>query len=211
MELIIINRSKLKIILSKQDLQDFGIKNNFECVAENGAGFRKIMEWVNTKTDKIYSQRKTVVTVFPSKDGGCELFVNLVTDSEKEKSEQSSLNNTYRISQNPPQKLQDSTLCIVVFDNSFENILSLCKALRERSYPFNSSLYVAENNNYILVLYYHGNKQSVVFKKAFYNYKQIVSEYAQSYSTTLQAEFVDEHCKAICKQNAIQLFGKVFS
>ena len=84
MEVIRINRERIKIMLSPADMVEMDIScevlDNFD--KRGKEAFGKIMQEARDKCGFISCGRKILVQVFPSKDGGCEMFITKVNDSE---------------------------------------------------------------------------------------------------------------------------------
>ena len=88
MELIVINENKLKIIMSKTDMKNYGLdENEFHCSVINT---REILEKIlhnaplKTGFENISHEDKILIQLYPDKNGGCELYVTKITLDEKE-------------------------------------------------------------------------------------------------------------------------------
>ena len=82
MELLRVTRSKLKISLDKEDMARFslyGEKMDYEDEQTRRA-FRKILSEVREQTGFDTEKERVMIRVFPSKDGGCEMFVTKIGD-----------------------------------------------------------------------------------------------------------------------------------
>ena len=84
MEVIRINRERIKIMLSPADMVEMDINcevlDSFD--KRGKEAFGKIMQEARDKCGFISCGRKILVQVFPSKDGGCEMFITKVNDGE---------------------------------------------------------------------------------------------------------------------------------
>lgn len=84
MEVIRINRERIKIMLSPLDMSEMEI--NCEMLDDfdkrGREAFGKIMKEARNKCGFISCGRKIFVQIFPSKDGGCELFITKLSDAE---------------------------------------------------------------------------------------------------------------------------------
>ena len=79
MELIIINEYKIKIVMTEQDMRDYGLdENEFYCSVTNT---RDILEkiihrsGIRTGFENINKSERLLLQLYPEKSGGCELYV----------------------------------------------------------------------------------------------------------------------------------------
>ena len=82
MELLRVTRSKLKISLDKEDMARFslsGERMDYEDESTRRA-FRKILSEVREQTGFDTEKERVMIRVFPSKDGGCEMFVTRIDE-----------------------------------------------------------------------------------------------------------------------------------
>ena len=87
MELIVINENKLKIIMSKTDMKNYGLDENefYLSVTDTRKILGKILQNCTIKTgfETILPSDKILIQLYPEKGGGCELFVTKIEfDSE---------------------------------------------------------------------------------------------------------------------------------
>lgn len=84
MEVIRINRERIKIMLSPDDMVEMDINcdmlDSFD--RKGKEAFGKIMQEARDRCGFISCGRKIFVQVFPSKDGGCEMFITKMNDNE---------------------------------------------------------------------------------------------------------------------------------
>ena len=77
MEILQIAKGRLKISLSKEELTEYG--TNLECLEAGNASAKQTLEvifaLVEAKTGLQLTGAQTLIRLFPSKDGGCEIFV----------------------------------------------------------------------------------------------------------------------------------------
>ena len=77
MELLLISDSKLKVMLSEEDMRRYDL--NAETVnyenTETRRAFWKILDEAKERTGFDAASDKVLIQLYPSRDGGCELFV----------------------------------------------------------------------------------------------------------------------------------------
>ena len=94
MEWIRISKNKLKIMLSAEDARHYELDCEAADLGElvTRTAFHEILSDVKMQTDFDASEDKIYIQMYPSKGGGCELFVTkmglLLSDEEKEISPQ---------------------------------------------------------------------------------------------------------------------------
>ncbi len=72
---------KLKVILTKEDAErlDFSVSDADYDTAENRRTFRKILETAREQVGFSTVGSKILIQFYPSKDGGCEIFITKLT------------------------------------------------------------------------------------------------------------------------------------
>ena len=77
MEFLVISESKLKIILTKEDADriNFTTATADYDTPESRRAFRRILDEANEKVDFSSKGDKILIQFYPSRDGGCEIFV----------------------------------------------------------------------------------------------------------------------------------------
>ncbi len=84
MEVIRINRERIKIMLSTEDMKELNINtelfDKFEY--EGREAFARILKEARDKCGFISCGRKILVQIFNSIDGGCEMFITKIPDRD---------------------------------------------------------------------------------------------------------------------------------
>ncbi len=153
MELIRISDSKLKIMLTPTDMCHFELNNDSfgEDSAKMRLAFRHLMEEIKKQTGFDADDNHVSIQYFPSREGGCEMFVtNLppITDGKEERA--LTKQNT---SLPTPQKYSGSFRkdCAYRFED-LNHLLLVCKRLREIGYIGDSAAFRDEKKQYYLFL-----------------------------------------------------------
>jgi negative regulator of genetic competence, sporulation and motility len=86
MELIVINQSKLKIMLTVPDMQRYELApGHLDCAdAKTRRSFRRIFDDVRMQTGFDTAGERLLVQLYTSRSGGCEIFVTKLGMREKE-------------------------------------------------------------------------------------------------------------------------------
>ena len=143
MELLRVSNSKLKITLTPEDMKRFELQcNSMDYAnAETKRAFREILEEAGLESDFGITHGRTLIQVFPSKDGGCEMFITrLLEDTDG-----------YDAPLMPclPSGTTD------VFDYCFigqSALLEACYVLNNQGYPGESAVFIDEQEAYHLIL-----------------------------------------------------------
>ena len=87
MELIVINENKLKITLSESDMKQYSLDCNTVDYdnTETRKAFWSILDEVKQKTGFDAASQKIFVQLYPSKKGGCEMYVTKLGASRRQK------------------------------------------------------------------------------------------------------------------------------
>lgn len=86
MEILQIAKGRLKVTLTEEELREYRIDpdemdyDGQECYA----AFEELLAVVSAKTELSFSEGKTYVQIYPSRDGGCELFFIHIDPAQKE-------------------------------------------------------------------------------------------------------------------------------
>ncbi len=154
MELIRIDEEKLKIILSHEDLAEFEIDESELDYAntETKRMFWELLRRAKLSTGFDTDGHRVLVQLYPSREGGCELFVTrlgfLCQHCDFENYEEDDDVNLTKLSR---RSLYGENPCAFGFD-TLEPLLCVCRQLRLRGYDEKSDVYRAENGRYYLFL-----------------------------------------------------------
>ncbi|MBR2292851.1 MAG: adaptor protein MecA [Clostridia bacterium] len=195
MELLMINESKLKIMMTKEDLGEFDL-----CADE--------LDYCNTETkrmlwDLLNRAKHTVgfdtdgyrvlVQLYPSRTGGCELFVTKVTsifgDGEDEDF----------FDEESPVEDEATKLCAFGFE-TLDGMLAVCRRLMTVGYGKASQAYIGDTRRYYLFLE-RGVQSSPTDPYAF------ILEYGTAENAEATKEFLCEYGRVICAERAVEHLG----
>ena len=204
MELIVISEEKMKIILDKEDMEKMNIsadeldynKTDTKRVLWEILSHAKRTQGFDTDNSKLFVQ------VFPSLDGGCELFVTKVPSyarAEREISEKSS----FKII----SKSKTDNGILVLLD--FDELCELCKRTFEKSPLLISSLYRDFSGKYILHIERPKQLPSYYNGKAA-DFPPFLPEYGEIKCADGKAiSYLNEHCKLLISDSAISVISEI--
>ncbi len=188
MDFILINNRNIKVSLSKSELDLCGL-------------YAEGLDWGNLKTRLLmgkildiaherfgfeWCESKLSVSVFPSVDGGCELFVTRKNRETK---------NTYA-----------KKAGMICFADGAEKLFCLCEKLKDKGFSGSSSLYLSEKGE--LVLTCENTCAFPSYMKESDKKKacdlSLLSDYGKTYDATDEAlAYIGEHMTLLAQNEAI--------
>lgn len=213
MELIMVNSLKLKIILTPEDMRELNITNETldYGLPDTRKAFKSILERAREETGFDIKSDKVYVRIFPSPDGGCEMFLtrrsNLMPEPAEEKC--TYFKKKYRFSgedgKNRKEYIAEST--------ELDNIIELCLRMRSAGFRGKSALY-SLGENYYLTVCFPGRMPSFMKDYDIEDDVQkysFMSEYAYlSYAAPLAKAYIEEYADIIIENGAVDRLAESF-
>ena len=182
MELILINDAKLKIILNDADMEYYRLDCN--CANYNNTETRRafwdILDEVKHKTGFDAASDKVFIQLYPSKEGGCEMYVT-------------KLNIPCSSNQN---LLHISHPLIVVF-KTLKDMISACRLIKQFAFTCNSKAWVDENQVFYLFLETDDSMNTSCLNS-------ILNEFGSNIPIDNIIPYIKEHGKTICENCAVE-------
>ena len=202
MEIIMISNNKLKVMLCKEDL------SHFELSPEQ-------LDYSNTETKRMFwdvlnrakhqtgfdtDGQRVLVQLYPSKEGGCEMFVTKIgilhNDSNTKK-------NRVEITHSKKDIRNTFSYSAFRFDDS-EAMLEVCRRLASIGYIGESSAYFCDDGKKYLLL------SDVNFDEfAPPDEFSFITEYGDFENSKKLRYYLSEHSKAICEYDAVSTLSKL--
>ena len=202
MEYILISESKLKVICDINDLAPYGISaDSLEYGDGNARKFiEDVLEYAKQSLNFETKQYRILVQLYPSADGGCEIFIHRLSLLEKaSQKEEKSANKSNNCA---PKKTEK-----IFFFNTLDPLLEVCKRLSMKEFEGKSSVFYIEEKGYFLLLeIYCELEEYKIFMLDEYSF---ISEYGEPQSTSVKIPYLNEYAKCICKSRAIETLGKI--
>jgi len=184
MELILINNSKLKVMLTPADMESYAITCDtidYENT-ETRRAFWNILDEAKHKTGFDAASDRVFIQVYPSRNGGCEMYVTKLVHNDCPL--------TCGIDVRRAVTMRE----IYSFAD-IDDLLNVCSQLAVNGYIDDSSAF-SDENNYYLILSETGG----------YSF---ITEYGERRITNLLEPYLTEHCKCICDGNAVGILSKL--
>ncbi len=225
MELIVISDSKLKIMLSGEDMKQYSI----DCETldyentETRRAFWSILDEAKQRTGFDAASEKVFVQVYPSKDGGCEMYVtklgvfsdrigsssNAATEEirikEQKNGGRSRMKKGSYITVPEREKRQNSTRkrSSAYSFEKIEDMLSACKRLHYAGFEGASSAYVCGSTYYLTLIHRFGEDTDKP------KFEELICEYGDELSESALSTYIGEYGKCICKFDAIKTLAEL--
>ena len=213
MELIIINENKLKITLSSADMERYGL--DAKDIEYSFSGARAILKSilsdakVSTGFDTEKETERIFIQLYPSREGGCEMFVtriDLVCPNIIE--EDTSLMPAYKeqsvIPLKPPKRASPvkRTTLTYCFD-MMEWVSCACRELKRRNFSGESALFRDSGGRYYLFI------SSTLADDQKNEPSTFLSEFATLENTEQTRLYLYENGSCICDSDAVEILSKL--
>lgn len=195
-ELIMINSDKMKIMLTREDMTYYDIRmyslgHTGNAIRE---AFSKVLDDIKQKTGFDTVAGKTILQVYPARDGGCEVYVTKLC----EKGDESVPYDSYAGGKESMKITMKKWLedVIFVFD-SITDVIDACRLLSSDGYSYKSSLY-EKDGRYFLFL----EDDTCGINLAGELCK--LSDYGKKIGGKITESYIYEHCDLIIKDKAVE-------
>ena len=209
MELIRISDRKLKIMLTPTDMTHFELDS--QTLGEDSArmhrSFRMLLDELRTTIGFDADDRHVSIQYFPSREGGCEMFISNLRESNTE----GAAPVTNSISKNAVQ-IHTGKKTNGCFKRDFayrfsclDNLLAVCERLRQIDYICDSAAYRDSKKQYYLLL-------SSLSESPFSIPDEIgfIVEYGTIENHSLLKLYLQEHGTLLCNEKAIETLSKLY-
>ena len=195
-EFILINGDRLKIIMSKRDLEEFNITSDSLDYSgvETKRMFWDILGRAKRSVGFSCDGERVMVRLYTSRDGGCEMFVSKLGVEEEYCG--------YCMGEIYDRKEKDFEIQKRRVAYSFEALewlLTVCRRLADSGYSEDSSAYYDADGLYYLFLESPDTREYFKFDEL-----SFISEYGDPQNTESTYGFLCEHGSVICSHNAVE-------
>jgi len=194
MELILINNSKLKIMLTSEDMAKFDLDCNSASYdnTETRRAFWSILDEAKHRTGFDAASDRVLVQLYPSKSGGCEMYITKVglLCTENDNCD----NQAFFIS--PSNESATSKNLAFIF-KGIGLMIAACRLVIHSEYIEDSSAWIDENG--LCYLFTHTSKKT----NSSY-FMGIMSEFGIKSENTDTFTYIKEHGRQFCTHNAIE-------
>ena len=192
MELLLISDNKIKISLTRHELDSYGITcDNIDYDnTETRRVFWTLLDEVNRKVGFDAAKSRIFIQIYPDRSGGCEIYVSKI------KGESISPPPLAIDVKKADDKPLSDTFEFFSFD-SVECLLSVCRRLKNIKYTGLSSAYSDDRKRFYLKL---ENRSGLL---------HFITEFGVRHTSKSIAFYIEEHCTEICSGNAVEKLGEL--
>ena len=194
MEWIRISKNKLKIMLTAEDAHRYALSPETADLADTltRRAFREILSDIQKETEFEENENKLYIQMYPSREGGCELFVTrmglaaeggAVTLAKKEKAE------------------ANQNVCLAFRFQKLNSLLAVCRRLLSLRYIGESEAIRDDEGKFWLLLSKIVQPHNAEAALAF------IAEYGSRVSEPCITLCFPEHGKPICEKDAVSVLG----
>ena len=214
MELIMISSSKLKIMLSADDMTKYALGTDIDYAdIKTRQAFRSILNEAREKTGFDAESEKIYIQLYPSKKGGCEVYITKIDDDSEceydiphiKTSETKALCKTLERSTGiipaPKRHLAKERKRAYSFLSS-EYLVCVCRRLLSIGWKGQSSAYRDENGKFYILLKEKSSQELTHLDKL-----SFIFEYGNVENHNSIIKYLGEHGKTICKVGAVEKLG----
>lgn len=209
MELIRISDSKLKIMLTPSDMCHFELCNDSlgDDSLKMRKAFRLLMDEVKKQSGFDADDRHISIQYFPSREGGCEMFVTNLPESppvmsaKEEKALTKPAGARFPVSSKSGGGFRKD--CAYRFDD-LNHLLRVCKRLWKMGYVGESSAFRDEKKQYYLIL-------TVLCSSPFSMPEELsfVLEYGYWENPSFLRLYIKEHGCLLCSPDAVEQLARL--
>lgn len=211
MELIMISQSRLKIMLTAQDMQKYSLGTEIDYSdSVTRRAFRNILKEAKEKTGFNAESEKIYVQFYPSKKGGCELYITKINDewdySDLEDEETVKIRPSkppeHSFGFIPPAKYTPRERRRAFSFSNSEHLIAVCKRLLSIKWSGKSRAYKDAEGKYHLMLCDRSSSSLSVLDRL-----SFIAEYGKCENYSELEIYLYEYGEAICKEKAVEKLG----
>ena len=208
MEYVMINESKLKVMLEESDLAGFELSPDELDYANPEAKqlFGDILGYAKEELGFDTSGYRVLLQLYPSKDGGCEIFITRLGKLE-DTNEPKSRENEAKGSSHKPRKKSKRKKAFRF--ECLSHLVGACKRLAESGSLPHSEAFTDLCGEWFLILSYGDDEYSEVMDMLPVNELSFISEYGSPEDARALSLYLGEYGKAICQTNAIETLSRL--
>ncbi len=188
MELLIISENKIKISLTKNDLD--GYKISCDDIDYDTTETRRVvwslLDDVKKQSGFDAAKSRIFVQIYPGRDGGCELYISKLGKQASRSAKVEKRGFSATLSGENGKKEY------YIFDGLNE-MLAVCKELYYQGYKGRSDVYVDDDGRFFLCAEGEG--------------LEFMSEFGLHQVSDTAELYIKEHCREVCTQTAVGTLG----
>ena len=192
MELILINDSKLKIMLTPSDMKEYDI--SCESVdykkTETRRAFWCILDDAKHKTGFDAASEKVYIQMYPSKEGGCEMYVTKLELKSSKESHHALLPLSRRF--------------LAFSFERLDELIGVCRRLRAIDFSGSSEAHRSNTGRYVLIIDEPEENAYIGLSE-----HSFIDEFGRRENVKHVKLMCHEHASCICGENAVEILGSL--
>ncbi len=190
MELIIIGDSRLKVILTAEEVRRFALDLGESELDSPGAkaALRELFDEIRRQSGFDAASDRVLVQLYPSKGGGCEIFLTKLGKPSRARTLPDRMGEL-----SAPPELRPVLFCF----EGLRELLAVCRQLYRIGYALLSTVYVADDGRYYLVLQEKSKSGTRVGALSF------VEEFGERRGGALSLSYIKEHGRCLAAGDAV--------
>ncbi len=208
MEYVMINESKLKVMLEESDLAGLELSSEELDYANPEAKqlFGDILGYAKDELGFDTSGYRVLLQLYPSKDGGCEIFITRLGKLE-DTSEPKSRDSCAKEASLKPRRKSKRRKAFRF--ECLSHLVGACKRLAESGSLPQSEAFRDLGGEWFLILSYGDDEYSEVMDMLPVNELSFISEYGSPEDTRALSLYLGEYGRVVCQTNAIETLSKL--
>lgn len=215
MDLIRIDDNKMKIMLTRGDMQCYALDADHIDYASDDTrrAFRSILDEVRSRTGFDAKGNKIYVQLYPSREGGCEMFVTKLgilcaLEDASEHVTPTKGQSSAHLRAHPQRLAEGERHRAVAFSfEALEHLLCVCRRLRSRTFHGASAAYWGEEGRYYLLLSEGASsRRSPMPDRSCLSF---ISEYGMPQNADVVRMYIREHGCPICEEDAVKRLSEL--
>ncbi|MBQ7173135.1 MAG: adaptor protein MecA [Clostridia bacterium] len=194
MELIRISDCKLKVMLTQADIERLHFDPESDSSEDLHRSFRSLLLEIQRRSGFTADGKELSIQYFPSREGGCEMFISNLREKEPKSNSASSL---------APCEITGFRKEYVFRFCEMNLLLTACKRLLQIGYAGDSEAYVDEGEQWFLILSLISSHPFEMPEELFF-----LSEYGRQESATDAKIYLAEHGRRLCPDSAVPILAK---
>ncbi len=195
-----INSEKIKIMLTREDIKKYDIR--MYSLGHTGSAikeaFSEVLSDIKNKTGFDTLSKKTVLQVYPSRDGGCEVYLTRLNSDGGDKLH-SDRPTDFNKQTDTPITIRRWLETVIFAFGRITDVIDACRTLDLGQYSKTSSLHVCSGVYYLFLEAEIRSKSDDLIK---------LSDFAKRVDNRLAQAYITEHGECIIKSGAIEALSR---
>ena len=192
MELILISENKLKITLSECDMKQYDLDCNTIDYdnTETRRAFWSILDEAKHRTGFDAASQRVFIQLYPSKEGGCEMYVTKLELKSSKESHHALLPLSRRF--------------LAFSFERLDELIGVCRRLRAIDFSGSSEAHRSNTGRYVLIIDEPEENAYIGLSE-----HSFIDEFGRRENVKHVKLMCHEHASCICGENAVEILGSL--